>query len=106
MNELAAWKLLCDGQVIADLAVTDQDWPWLNARIERHDGFAAVESLFEEELRLLNRPDDDVEQWENAYQRVRAAVSLAAPDGTIVPEFLLHVDGEQAWWRWAEEPFS
>jgi hypothetical protein len=106
MNELETWKLFCDDHVIADLTVTDEDWPWLNGRIERHDGFAAVESLFEEELRLLEQLDDEVEQWENAYQRVRATVSLAGPDGTIVPEFLLHIHGEQAWWRWADEQLS
>jgi hypothetical protein len=32
-------------------------------------------------------------------------VSLAAPDGHLVPEFLLHIDGSEAWWRWSDEPF-
>ena len=28
------------------------------------------------------------------------------PDGRPVPEFLLHVDGDDAWWRWSDEPFT
>ena len=43
--------------------------------------------------------------WEPAYGRVREAVSLAAPDGRRVPEFLLHIQDESAWWRWSDEPF-
>jgi hypothetical protein len=23
-----------------------------------------------------------------------------------VPEFLLHIDGTEAWWRWSDEPFE
>jgi hypothetical protein len=45
---------------------------------------------------------DRLETW----KLLRAVVSLAGPDGIAVPEYLLHVDGEQAWWRWADEPFS
>jgi hypothetical protein len=36
---------------------------------------------------------------------VADAVSLAYPDGRRVPEFLLHIDGLEAWWRWSDEPF-
>jgi hypothetical protein len=50
--------------------------------------------------------DDDDDAWEAAYDRVRAAVSLIAPDGQAVPEFLLHIEGQDAWWRWSDEPFA
>jgi hypothetical protein len=26
--------------------------------------------------------------------------------GALVPEFLLHIDGEDAWWRWSDESFT
>lgn len=29
-----------------------------------------------------------------------------APDGRPVPEFLLHIEGADAWLRWSDEPFS
>jgi len=46
--------------------------------------------------------------WSNgeaAYRRIREAVRLLAPDGRAVPEFLLHIEDEDAWWRWSDEPF-
>jgi hypothetical protein len=93
-------------ELLAELIVTGGDFPWLNARIRATPQFAAVRPLFEEELRALECIDDDLGSWEAAYDRIRAAVSLLYPDGRPVPEFLLHVDGEDAWWRWSDEPFT
>jgi hypothetical protein len=33
-------------------------------------------------------------------------VTLWYPDGREVPEFLLHLDGSVAWWRWSDEHFD
>jgi hypothetical protein len=30
---------------------------------------------------------------------------LLASDGHPVAEFLLHSDGDDAWWRWSDTPF-
>ncbi len=32
-------------------------------------------------------------------------MTLTSPDGPV-PEFLLHIEGEQAWFRWSDEPFD
>jgi hypothetical protein len=40
-----------------------------------------------------------------ATRRARDAVSLAGPSGRRVPELLLHIQGDNAWWRWNDEPF-
>ncbi|MEV6847472.1 hypothetical protein [Actinoplanes sp. NPDC051411] len=34
------------------------------------------------------------------------AVTLRYPEGNEVPEFLLHIQGDEAWWRWSDEPFD
>jgi hypothetical protein len=57
-------------------------------------------------LRLLDRIDDDVEPWERANEAVRSAVILRYPQGDKVLEFLLHIDGDDAWWRWNDEPID
>jgi hypothetical protein len=62
--------------------------------------------LLAEELRLLDRVDDDVDAWEAAYAAIRATLTLRYPHGGEVPEFLLHVDGDTAWRRWSDEPFE
>jgi hypothetical protein len=28
---------------------------------------------------------------------------MTFPDGRDVPEWLLHIDGDEAWWRWADD---
>jgi hypothetical protein len=95
-----------DGKILADLVVTSGDFPWLNARVDQREGFDDIRPLFVEELRLLDRIGGDVEPWERAYEAVRSAVILRYPQGHKVPEFLLHIDGDDAWWRWSDEPFG
>jgi hypothetical protein len=89
-----------DGRHLADLIVTDRDFPWLYARIEPRPGLDEVRPLFAEELRLL---EEEVEAWERAYAEVADVVALRYPDSRDVPEFLLHVEGAEAWWRWIDD---
>jgi hypothetical protein len=95
-----------DGRNLADLVVTGGDFPWLNARVDPREGLEDVLPLFAEELLRLDRIDDDTESWEQAYNAIRAVVTLRYPEGHEVPEFLLHIDGDEAWWRWSDEPFD
>jgi hypothetical protein len=99
------WRLYRGDELVAELVVTGADFPWLNATVRATPAFDELRPLFLEELRLLDRLDPDAEAWEAVYDRVRQEVSLERPDGFAVPEFLLHVDGEDAWWRWSDEPF-
>ncbi|MEV4642300.1 hypothetical protein AB0J80_33620 [Actinoplanes sp. NPDC049548] len=103
-----AWTLhrRRDGRVLAHLVPTGGDFPWLNARVEPADGLAEVRPLFAEDLRHLDRVDEDAESWETAYEAIRQAVTLRDPEGREVPEFLLHIDDVEAWWRWSDEPFG
>lgn len=100
------WRLMRGEELLAELAVTGGDFPWLRARVRAMPGFEAVRPLFEDELRALARIDDDLGAWQAAYDRIRRAANLHYPEGRPVPEFMLHVDGEDAWWRWSDEPFT
>lgn len=100
------WTLYRGDAVIADLVVNGGDFPWLNADVHPYAGFEDVRPLFDEELRLLDDVDSHVEAWEAAYEKVRATVTLRYPDGSEVPEFLLHIDSGEAWWRWSDEAFN
>jgi hypothetical protein len=102
----APWRLYRGDQLIATLTVTDADFPWLNATVETLEGFEEVRHLFAHELQLLDHLDDHVDAWDNAYDAIRSTVTLKYPDGKDIPEFLLHIDGDQAWWRWSDEPFD
>jgi len=87
--------------------VTDSDFPWLYGRVVARPGFAEVRPLFVEELPLIDEIDsDDGAAWDAVYARIRATVRLVYPDGRNVPEFILHIDGDLAWWRWSDESFA
>jgi hypothetical protein len=100
------WTLHSGEERIADLVVTGGDFPWLHARVRPYPGLEELRPLFDEERRLLDELDNHVEAWEAAYEQVRASVTLRYPDGRTVPEFLLHLDGDEAWWRWSDETFD
>ena len=102
----STWQLLRGDRVVADLIVYGGDFPWLNARVEPTEGFEELRPIFEHELRLLDAIDENIDGWENAYAQVRSEVTLRHPDGHLVPQFLLHVEGTEAWWRWSDEPFE
>jgi hypothetical protein len=109
--EAEVWRLhaAADGALLGRLTVFERDFPWINARLTATPAFEALRPLFREEARLarhLAETDEDVDTWEDAYAGVRAAVRLVTPDGVRVPEFLLHIDGDEAWWRYSDEPFD
>lgn len=78
----------------------------LNARVDPEEGLEDVLPLFAEELRLLDSIEENADAWDQAYGAVLATVTLRHPDGRDVPEFLLHIDGDEAWWRWSDESFD
>jgi hypothetical protein len=81
-------------------------FPWANGRIQRLPGFEKVERLFADELRILNDTGAEDPAWTVAYERVRSATALKFPDGSPVGEYLLHVEGDRAWWRWSRRRFD
>jgi hypothetical protein len=99
------WRLRCRGEEVASLEVTDADQPWLIAAVHASPRFADVRDAFDEEAVLVDG-DELGPAWEAAYTRIRESFELLYPDGTVVPEFILHIEGERAWWRWNDQPFE
>jgi hypothetical protein len=98
------WTLYAGEQLVARLVVTGADFPWLAARIEPQPAFEPFRPLF-----ARQRAATEAEEWDRAdelHGRVGRELSLVDPKGVRVAEFLLHVDGDDAWWRWSYEPFE
>ncbi|MDF5756303.1 hypothetical protein [Spongiactinospora sp. TRM90649] len=38
--------------------------------------------------------------------QITDALTLVREDGTPVAEFLLHIEGDDPWFRWSDEPFD
>jgi hypothetical protein len=103
------WTLHRDGAIIAELRVTGRDMPSLSAAITRLAGFEAIEPFFTEDLEFLELPDPDgneVQRWEELSDRYLAGTTLHHPSGAPAAEFLLHIDGDVAWWRWSDAAFD
>jgi hypothetical protein len=84
------WRLHRSGRVVAELHVTEADFPRLRATLRPWDGFAAVAPLFAEEIRLLDElQDTETPEWAAAYDRIREETRLTYPDGRDVREYLL-----------------
>ena len=86
-------------ELVAELVVERLDPPWFRGRVVPRDEFAALQPLFDHERELAANLDRDPAAWARAYRRLRGEVRLIKPDGHQVPEFLLHIDGNRAWWR-------
>ena len=98
------WTLFAGNDVVADLGVTGGSFPWLEARVEARPAFDGIRPLFDAEWAA-----SQVEDWDRAdelYRQINAALRLADPDGVEVAEFLLHIQGDDAWWRWSYEPLE
>ncbi|MDQ0766413.1 hypothetical protein QFZ32_000924 [Streptomyces canus] len=104
--EGAVWKVRSGDEAVGDILIDEADFPWLAGRFTAGPGFAGVRELFARELALVEEDDEErQQQWEEAYDEVRRRVSLHAPGGPV-PEFLLHIEGDRAWFRWSDEPFD
>lgn len=101
----AVWRLHAGDREVARLIATDFDFPWVYAVVEALPAFEEYRPLFAEQELAIDTEDD--ERAAVIYEQIRTALSMTFPDGTPVPEFLLHIhhDGT-AGWRWSNEPFE
>ncbi|WP_399893908.1 hypothetical protein ACGH7X_36305 [Streptomyces sp. BBFR51] len=92
------------GAEIGEILIEDADFPWLSGRFRAGPAYGAVHDLFVRELALAERDDaGHWTQWEAVYAEIERRVRLVSPDGPVA-EFLLHIKGERAWFRWSDEP--
>ncbi|CCK25306.1 hypothetical protein BN159_0927 [Streptomyces davaonensis JCM 4913] len=103
--EGAVWQIRSGDDSVGAISIDEADFPWLSGHFTPGPAYAAVRELFARELALLERVDEHVEEWEAAYAEIERRVTLSSPDGPVA-EFLLHIDGDRAWFRWSEEPFE
>jgi hypothetical protein len=103
MTAKNVWRLYRGSDLLGELHVdaAESDFPWLVGKLKPQASFADVKPLFDEEERLA-RPgrDFDSEAWEAVCRRIQGLVTLVDPDDQPIHEFILHVKGDRAWWRW------
>jgi hypothetical protein len=100
-----SWLLKREQTLLGEIIVNDSDFPWLSGTWAPTFHFEEVRDLFEAELALLEAGELG-DEWEALQQRIRSAgIRLHYPEGGCVPQFLLHIKNDEAWFRWSDEPF-
>lgn len=100
MKNKSQWELRRGGVTLGILTLDDVDQPWFYCHFEPTEAFEEIKPLFDEELHLLEA--DEMDAWDKVYE---AILSLglrlqSLDDNTAIEEFLLHIDGNQAWFRY------
>ena len=89
------------GTIVLDPA--RYNFPWFAGTFTSTDDFAAVHSLFERELQLLegDRFDANPDLWDAAWEAVcQPGLHILSADGeTFTADPLIHIEGTHAWWR-------
>jgi hypothetical protein len=75
------------------------DFPWVSCAFEPTASFEEVRPLFDEELKLLDA--DLMDAWQSANDCVNALglQLIDTKDDKDIGEFLLHIRGNEAWFR-------
>jgi len=99
------WQLYRGQELLAEITVDRTDMPWLIGGIATRPGFEAIRPAFEREVAIVDAEGDlDYEAWQEAYEPI-SRLTLVSPAGPAA-DFLLHVRGEEAWFRWSDEPLD
>jgi hypothetical protein len=90
------------GVLVGTLYEYSLDFPWVLCRFEPTPSFAGLEALFAEEMSLLR-----AEKWHESqlvYMEIERRVKLIYPDDpSMIAAFVLHIDGDQAWFRYRKK---
>ncbi|MEW2045164.1 hypothetical protein [Streptomyces sp. NPDC005476] len=102
-NEGDVWQLRRGEELVGEIIVEEGDFPWLSGRFVPTAAFSEVKPLFDRDLALTE--GEEWEEWESVVGEINEKLRLVAPAGPVA-EFLLHVDGGRAWFRWIDHPVA
>ncbi|WP_371615021.1 hypothetical protein [Streptomyces sp. NBC_00454] len=107
--EGSVWQLVRQGEPLGAVVVESADFPWLHGRFAPEAGFERVRSWFEAVQTLMaEETDEDLsgdlsdDLFGEAYAPIAEELTLLTPAGLPTSDFLLHIDGTEAWFRWSE----
>jgi hypothetical protein len=94
------FRLYRGSELIGTLTRTDDDMPWHNGTFKPAAGFRVVRPFFDRERELLDA--DRMDEWQTAWDEIEALGLRLEPvaGGADITEFVLHIDGSKAWWRY------
>ena len=94
------YRVVRNGMLLGTLTRTGSDMPWWEGDFAPAPGFDSVRPMFDRERELLDS-DDDMDAWGRAWEELAVGMVLVPLDGRPpITEFLLHINGREAWWRY------
>ncbi|MFJ9646175.1 hypothetical protein ACWEPM_29040 [Streptomyces sp. NPDC004244] len=90
-------------ELLGEIEIVESDFPWLRGRFTPQRAFAEFRPWFDEAHAALE--DEDFERFDEVYASMTRSLSLVSPAGPVA-EFLLHIQGGEAWFRWSDTPFD
>jgi hypothetical protein len=96
------WLVVRGEQLVAEPVLEHLDAPWFYGRVVAREGFSALQPMFDREQRMATDVVNDPRGWWRAYRRLREQVHLIKPAGRDAAEFLLHIEGRRARWRYSD----
>jgi len=81
------------------------DQPWFFCQFKQTAAFEEFKPMFDKELELLNTglvSEEVMAAWEEAVETIDALglILVSLDDSSKITDFLLHIDGEEAWFRY------
>ncbi|WP_327030097.1 hypothetical protein OG989_07610 [Micromonospora sp. NBC_01740] len=104
MDAGRVWRLYHRGELVGEIDEQSLDFPWTYGRFRPLPGFEPLRPLFVARSAALDADDD--EAMIRIDDEIRAALTMTHPDGRQVAEFLLSIEGDEAGFRWHDEPFE
>jgi hypothetical protein len=92
--------------LLGKLSIYEFDMPWVRAKFEPTPAFADAKPIFDREVALLDTGDEDGwQEWELAQDEIeKMGLHLVeTSNGTIITQFLLHIENNEAWFRYILE---
>ncbi|MFI6939680.1 hypothetical protein ACIBI4_10430 [Streptomyces sp. NPDC050418] len=92
----AVWRLMRGDVLLGSIVVDEADFPWRYGRFTAEPEFEEVRPWFEAVLAVLEAEDYD--RFDAVYASIAEELTFLAPAGPVT-DFLLHIEGERAWFR-------
>lgn len=91
--------------LVGTLRETDYDFPWINCTFEPTPAFEEFRSIFVRRLRSVESEEFDVA--DEMYDVIENRLQLIdLEDADRIGKFLLHIEGDAAWFRYATKEES
>jgi hypothetical protein len=88
-------------KLLGTITHTSDDFPWHQGVFEPEPCFDEVKHLFNQELKLLENDELTDGKWDAVWTEITRPGLKLIPisGGKDIEKFLLHIDGEETWWR-------